>query len=261
MRIPIGIVCSVLGATTAFYLAIITLVTLPSDGSLRWFAIAGITALSFIAGILINGISMQDFNKVSRAYGSLTSRLSPLLYSGIEDVLHRQKKMLESGGDLNFLVSAPISGYLRVVGATYLAGDPIRQHDAKFGEGTRGFLADHKVAGYARTSGLGQPKVEGNRPVFDRVGGLLGEIPPLSEASRWKTHAGEKWLYGRPIFEKSTESPWSNRLVGILTVHSSADDADSFFKTEEFQHLVNSIASEVSPYLDAIQVLVAEQKL
>ncbi len=206
-------------------------------------------------------VPRQDLRETSNLYKTLMARLSPLLFRGIEDALHRWKKGLKSSGDLNFLVSAPINGLYQVVGATYPAEDPIRQHDTKFGEGTRGFLADRKVAGYARTSGLGQPKVKGNRPIFDRTGEILGEIPPLSEASRWKTHAGEKWLYGRPIFEKSTETPWSNRLVGILTVHSSADDADSYFKTEEFQNLVNSIASEVSPYLDAIQVLVTEQKL
>ncbi len=32
MKVSVGIVCSVLGATIAFYLAIISLVTLPADG-------------------------------------------------------------------------------------------------------------------------------------------------------------------------------------------------------------------------------------
>ncbi len=45
---------------------------------------------------------------------------------------------------------------------------------------------------------------------------------------------------------------------GIL---SSADDADSLFKTVEFQQQVDSIASDVSPYLDALKVLMYEEKL
>ncbi len=49
-------------------------------------------------------------------------------------------------------------------------------------------------------------------------------------------------------------------MVGILSVNSSADDADSLFKTVEFQQQVDSIATEVSPYLDAIQVLTGEEK-
>jgi len=71
---------------------------------------------------------------------------------------------------------------------------------------------------------------------------------------------GIKWRYFRPIFEKSAANPWSTRVVGIIDVNASADDADSLFKTEEFQQQVDSIATEVSPYLDAIQVLTGEEK-
>ena len=73
--------------------------------------------------------------------------------------------------------------------------------------------------------------------------------------------ANVKWLYLRPILEKSAANPWSDRVIGIIAVQSPADDAVSLFKTEEFQQLVDSIAIEVSPYLDAIQVLVGEEKL
>ncbi len=38
-------------------------------------------------------------------------------------------------------------------------------------------------------------------------------------------------------------------------------EADSLFKTEEFHNMVDAVATEVSPYLDAIQVLVGEQNL
>jgi hypothetical protein len=98
MRVPVGIICSVLGAAILSYLAIVALIALPSEGSLRWFAIGGMAGLSLIVGLLVNGISMQDFQKVSRGqreasnlYNTLTSRLSPLLYSGIEDILNRRK--------------------------------------------------------------------------------------------------------------------------------------------------------------------------
>jgi len=78
---------------------------------------------------------------------------------------------------------------------------------------------------------------------------------------RWRFPVGTKWLYCRPIFEKSTATPWSNRVVGLFIMMSPADDADSLFKTAEFQQQVDAIASEVSPYLDAIQVLMGEEKL
>ncbi len=136
----------------------------------------------------------------------------------------------------------------------------MRQNSAKLGEGLRGFFAERKIAGYARTGQSGQPN-EGNRPVFDRAGRALGEVPLAGGAITLNTPTEAKWFYFRPIFEKSEANPWSDHMVGIINVHSSADDADSLFKTQEFQQQVDSIATEVSPYLDAIQVLVGEEKL
>ena len=193
------------------------------------------------------------------------ARVSPLLYRGIEDVLHRRKEIFNSGENLNFVVVAPINGLYRVVGATYPAEHPLRQNETKLGQGfARFFFTERKVAGYVRTSGgLDLAKVESNRTVFDRAGNLIGELPPSTgdETDRWKIPVDAKWLYCRPIFEKSAANPWSNRVVGIITVRSPLDEADSLFKTAEFQNQVDSVATEVSPYLDAIQVLTGEEKL
>ncbi len=121
------------------------------------------------------------------------------------------------------------------------------------GEGVRGYFAEAKIAGFAQASLYVN---SANRPVFDRFGRQIGELPVAG-----RSDSPEKWIYARPIFERSPTIPSSSRVVGILLVHSSADDADSLFKTAEFQHQVDSIAIEVSPYLDAIQVLMCEEKL
>ena len=253
MKVSVGIICSVLGAAIAFYLAIVSLVTLPAEGAARWLAIGGLTVLSLIAGVLINGISMQNYFKVSRAYNTLTGRLSPLLYSGLEDVLHRRAATFKSREDLNFTISVLASGLIKTVGSTWPLGHPIRQVVQKIGEGTRGYLAKEKIAGFVQTN---RQSKSANRPVFDRFGKQILEIP-----ARGTPLSGDKWAYYKPIFERSTTTPWSNRVVGTLTIQSSADDADSLFKTEEFRNMVDSVATEVSPYLDAIQVLMSEENL
>ena len=122
----------------------------------------------------------------------------------------------------------------RIVGATLPAEHPQRQNISKLREGLRGFFAERKVAGYARVSRLDQPD-ESNRTVFDRAGRILGEVAVRRDAISWNTPADVKWLYFRPILEKSTANLWSDRVIGTLTVHSSADDAPSLFKTAEFQ--------------------------
>ena len=136
----------------------------------------------------------------------------------------------------------------------------MRQNSTKIGEGIRGFFTERKVAGYVRSS-WSVPSKEGNRPIFDRTGQVLGEVPVRPNVNILAPTVDVKWMFWRPIFEKSTANPWSDRVVGTIQVHSSADDADSLFKTAEFQQQLDSIATEVSPYLDAIQVLMAEEEL
>ena len=110
-----------------------------------------------------------------------------------------------------------------------------------------------------RSSAWVQSK-EGKRPVFDRHGEVLTEFPVGRDAGILGRSAETKWGYYSPIFEQSAANPWSTRVVGLFTVFASADDADSLFKTKKFQNQLDSIAAEVSPYLDAIQVLVGEEK-
>ena len=136
---------------------------------------------------------------------------------------------------------------------------PQRQNSIKVGEGIQSFFAERKVAGYLRIRGV--KTEEGIRPVFDRHGQVIAEYPGGRGAGILAFSAETKWRYLRPIFEKSAANPWSNRVVGLLTVSASADDADSLFRTEEFQQQVDAIASEVSPYLDAIQLITGEEKL
>ncbi len=205
-------------------------------------------------------VPKQDHRETSNIYKTLRAQISPLLCKGIEDVLQRRKTTFNAGGDLNFVAVAPLNGFYRIVGTTFPAEHPMRQTNTRLGEGLRGFFAERKVAGYVRQSRLDQSK-EGTRTVFDRAGRVLGEAPTRRTNLRWNMPVETKWVYGNPIFEKSAANPWSDRVVGIIMVDSSADDADSLFKTQEFHNMVDAVATEVSPYLDAIQVLMGEEKL
>jgi len=197
-------------------------------------------------------VPVQDLRGTSNLYSTLKSRLGPLLYSGIQDVLHRRKTTFNLDGDLNFSVSVVTNGLLRTVGSTFPQGHAIWQQKRKIGEGLQGYLAEAKIAGFAQTS---LHSNSANRPVFDRFGKQIGEIP----VARIARSAG-KWTYTRPIFDRLTTTPWSSRVIGTFLVHSSVEEADSLFKTEEFHDMVDSVATKVSPYLDAIQVLTGEEK-
>jgi len=267
MKLPLGILASVLGAAVAFYLAIVTVVALPPEGFPRWLAIAGLVTVSLMGGLLINGGSIQDYRTVSRQflqtanlYNTLQSRLCPMIYSAMEEVLQRRVKQLDFAGDLNFSVDAPIKGLYRTVGSTYPPEDPGRQMELEPEEGVTGFVTKRKVIAFAPAAWRAKPGDSSNRPVFDRAGNLVGEATPLRDVNRGRISVGEKWVYCRPIFERSTTTLWSNRLVGLLVVHSSSDDGDALFKNPHFQHQVDVLASDVAPYLDVLQTLMAEER-
>jgi len=198
-------------------------------------------------------VPRQDSRETSNRYDTLMSRLSPLLCRGIEDVLNRHARTIKPSGELGLSASVLTSDLLKFVASTIPPGHSGRQHERKLGEGVQGYFAEAKIAGFAQAS---LHTSSANRPVFDRFGRQIGELP----VSRNPAAVG-KWNYVKPIFEKSTTNPWSSRVVGTLMVHSSSDEADSLFKTEEFHDMVDSIAIEVAPYLDAIQVLMGEEKL
>jgi len=201
-------------------------------------------------------VPRRDHREGSDRYDRLTSRLSPLLYRGIEDVLQRWNKTLNPMGVSNLVIAAPMNDFYRIVGATYPADHPMRQNSTKIGEGYYWYFTDRKKAGYVRRI------PESDRKAFDLDGQVLSEAHGQGRPAGILSHSGDsKWMYFRPIFEKSTANPWSDRVVGIIGVNASADDADNLFKTAEFQQQVDAIATEVSPYLDAIQVLVGEEKL
>ena len=206
-------------------------------------------------------VPRQDLQRITNLYNTLTSRLSPLLYRGIDDTLQRWKKTLEWAGDSTLVVVAPINGFSRVVGSTHPPEHPGRQNSQTWGEGVIGFIAERKLAVYVQR-GAGRLSKGDKRPVFDRHGQVLADLPFEGRAASvlsWSADA--KWRYYRPVFEKSAANPWSDRVVGIVIIHSHADDGDSLFKTQEFQQQVDSVATEVSPYLDAIQVLTGEEKV
>ena len=205
-------------------------------------------------------VPRQDLRETSDRYDRLSSRLSPLLYRGIDDALQRHKKTLKWRGDFVFQVEALINGFYRVVGATSPPEADSRQNSTKVGEGIKGFFAERRVAGYVLGSDWVKSK-EGKRQVFDRHGEVLAEFPAVRVAGILGRSGETKWHYYRPVFEKTAANPWSTREVGLFAVFATADDADILFKSAKFQRMVDSVATEVSPYLDAIQVLTGEEKL
>ncbi len=198
-------------------------------------------------------VPRQDLRSASKPHDNLTSRVIPVLYKGIAGVLNRQKKTLALGEDLNFSISVLTGGLIKNAVSTHTQGYSAVQVERKVGEGVRGYFVKKNLAGFFQASLHSKST---NRPVFDRFGKRFDEIP----VSRIPG-LDSKWYYCMPISQVSTTTQWSGVVTGILIVASCAENADSLFKTEEFHNMVDAIATEVSPYLDAIQVITGEEKV
>ena len=88
----------------------------------------------------------------------------------------------------------------------------MRQMELKLGEGIPGYLAERRIAGFGIASW--SKKDSPNRPVFDRGGIQIGEVPPLPDDKRGKTPTGA-WL--SLISEEFPEMPiWLSKLADIF---------------------------------------------
>ena len=261
MRSHIGIFCSVVGASVAFYLAALPLMTLPESGNAKWFAIAGLVTISLGGGLLVNAASIasarhlsNDLRETSRLYNSLTTRLSPLLYNGLEDLLQRRTQDQKLLANCYATIVAPVDGLYRVVATTFPSNHPIRQIQLAHDEGFVGFISTRKVPGYSRAAFAGAD-------VFDcataEVIGQRGAMRDINKAALGRAGA---WVYQHPIFENAAATPWSNRVVGMLVINALNSDADQVFRNFDFQLQINSLAADVAPYLDALHTLLAENE-
>ena len=87
----------------------------------------------------------QDLRETSNRYDKLASRVSPLLYRRLEDVLRRHAGTVKSGGELNLSASVLTSDILKSVGTSFPPGHFSRQHERKLGEGVQGYLPERKL--------------------------------------------------------------------------------------------------------------------
>ena len=141
-------------------------------------------------------VPRQDLRETSNIYNTLMTRLSPVLYSGIDDVMRRWKTSLKPDRDLNFSASVLSGGFIRTVCSTLSQGHSVRSLTPKMGERLRGYFAEAKIAGFTQAS---ININSANRPVFDRFGRQIGEMPVSRNPG-----SADKWVYARPIFERST---------------------------------------------------------
>jgi len=258
-----GTAIAVLGTAVVTYFTLYSALGIRAEGLPPFLAITGLISLSLLISLLINYGSFwslreahEERRRIETLYETLDSRIRPLLLTGMEDTLRRRVKELpwiKNGIPLKFFVFTEIDGLYKVVGSTVEHDAQVRRLELEPDEGVVGFTVDRKISGLAQIT-------EGKGNVFDRAGRVIGQQRRLREVNTWKVDADLKWIYTIPIFEKLPGTPWSNRIVGVLTVDSSDDQGDHIFRDRHFQDAIDMVSSDVSPYLDVLQSVLRREK-
>ncbi len=95
---------------------------------------------------------------------------------------------------------------------------------------------------------------------MNRAGLKIGEQRKLRPVNAGRIDVDLKWIYARPIFERSPQNPWSDKVIGVLTADSSDPNFGDTFKNVSFQSRVDSLASELAPYLEIAHSLLSRPK-
>lgn len=253
----IGLILAVIGATVLAYLAILPFVLLPPEGSSRWPSIFGLLTLSLIIGVIVNvgpfltvRYSERSRRKAEQLYRTVQGRLVPLLIGGLEDTLRRRAALLTESlnghpgceRNLKFYVFAQVEGYHRVIASTVDVNALTRRIKLKPDSGIVGVAFNRKVSIYADS-------IHETGTIYDRYFKSIGKQRQIDESTLEKCDTDVKWINAVPIFESGQDVPWSDKVIGMLTVDSTQEEDAALFQNPAFQNEMEDIAADVAPYL------------
>jgi hypothetical protein len=159
-----------------------------------------------------------------------------------------QPSATTSENRLDVFVFTPIGGVHRILASTVEASATVRTIALEHDEGIVGFTFDLKAPVVASIEGA----IGG---ISSRSHEVIGEQRSLRETNRHKVDPNLKWIYATPIFDAPPGVPYSDKVIGILSVDSSSESAGQRFFEQSFQKDIEAIASNVAPYLAVLQQL------
>jgi hypothetical protein len=173
-----------------------------------------------------------------------------LLFGGLEDTLRRRTNSLPatlSGQlgyekNLKFYVFAQIGGRHRVIASTVDTAAPVRRIALELDRGIVGFAFNHKMAILADS-------LYERRTIYDRYVKSIGQQQAIDASTLEKCDIAVQCIYAAPIFESTPDVPWSDKVIGVLTVDSTQEEDAELFQNLTFQKEVEEIAADVAPYL------------
>jgi hypothetical protein len=224
----------------------------PSQNAVVW---AAIIIFSVLSGVAINAITIRDFQALDRhrlqvenLYRTLENRLTHPLINGLEHVLRRGAADISlPERALNYHLFAKMDGNYRIIASTLDSAALIRRISLKDDEGVIGFTVTHKASYIAHL-------MEGGI-IYDRAWRQIGKQQPLRASNLAKVGLDLRWITTIPLFDRPDNAPWSDRVIGVLSIDCMDNKGRGIFGGSAFQGKIDSLAYAMVPYLTALQTL------
>ncbi|HEV7905187.1 MAG TPA: hypothetical protein VGO96_15205 [Pyrinomonadaceae bacterium] len=260
-----GLIAGIIGTTILTFTALLPFVVhiLPANGLARWLIIFALSIISLIIAMIVNYGAFSSVRQATlsernaeQLYLSVQDRLIPLLLEGLEDTLHRRINSLPAylsnqvgyEKNLKFYVFAQVEGYHRIIASTDDAAASVRKIALELDEGLVGYAYNHKVSIFADSL------IECST-IYDRYFKSIGQPQAIDHSTLEKCDIAVQCVYTMPIYENKRSAPWSNNVIGVLTVDSTQRNDDKLFLSNAFQKEVEEIAADITPYLAVFEEL------
>lgn len=250
----IWLVLSISGTAIVTAVAIGKLIDWPQQAATKALVLIGLVSISLLVSLLINAVTVREMaqrRKAQETHARLLVEVLPSIITGLEQELLQEIDLLKGElvawkmGEacLRWYVFAEIQGNHRIIASTVESTAQVRRIELEHHEGVVGFAHDQRMSLIANVPNGGE--------ITTRHGARLGEQRPLSASNLAKAYRDVIWILATPIFASSAISPWTNEVLGVLTVDCSMASGGELFLKSDFHERVDAITNRIAPYLSA----------
>ena len=268
-RYWLAIALAIVGTAVGTFFAIWSAFDKPKERLYWWLLLIVVSALSIVAGILVNFPSIQQLRHTKRLkaeaeekYDELRKKIALPLSEGLDSLLRRavrnllpaptatEQLVIHPEEDLALYSFVLVEDRYRIVSSTSARSAVVRHITLDHGEGVVGLAFE-----------VGAPIITELLPdktgkVTYRAGDKVSEQPRrLSDGNLAKCDPGLKWIYALPILEGNAEDLKRESVLGVLTVDCTKDGGCQIFRDVVFQRNIEILASELVPHLLALRTL------
>lgn len=227
---------------------------------LNFWEILGLGVISFIIALVVNTLAiasikqrLSEISELEKYKNSVRGVAVPILWGKLSEVLVQEKDHLkalfpknEGNYDINLYAFTWIGGSYRIVSHTESPHARVKTISLAKDEGIVGLAIRDKSP---RIGKIGE--TVGVAKIFDPNGDEVQEQMTLTKENRDRCRQDVRWIYASPVFELKADTPYNDKIIGVLTLDAYHDKAIVVIATQLFNDVFERALGNMSPILQA----------